>query len=50
MIIENQNYLLRNTIASIKFIFRTKLGFFLVRSSLLRAVSPYWPKCSGTTT
>ena len=48
--LENHNYMLGKTIASIESTFGTKLGFFLVRSSLLPAGSSFWPKCSGTTT
>ena len=41
--------MLGNTIATIKSNFGTKLGLFLVRSSLLPVGSSFWPKCSGTT-
>ena len=47
--IEDHNYMLGNTIASIKFTFGTKVGFVLVRSSLLPFGSSFWSKCSGTT-
>ena len=47
---ESHNYLLGNTIALIKSTFGTKISFFLVRSSLLPAVSSFWPKRSGITT
>ena len=50
IIIENHHYMIGNTIAWLKSTFVTKLGFFLVRSSLLPAASSFWPKCSGTTT
>ena len=42
--------MLRNAIASNKATFGTKLGVFVVRSSLLQAGYSFWPKRSGTTT
>ena len=50
MIKENHNNMLEKPIASIKHTFGTKLGFCLVRSSLLPAGSSFGPKRYGTTT
>ena len=50
IIIENHNYMLGNTIASIIFTFGTKLGFFLARSTFLLAHASLWPERSVATT
>ena len=50
IIIENHNYMLGSTIASIIFTFGTKLGFFLARSTFLLAHTSLWPERSVATT